>query len=76
MDRNQTAKLTHKTSMLSTSTRIRVQEIIKRLEEMEEVTLYERIYLNKLASTSSLVRNWIRNALGPEATDIDSPPYE
>tara|TARA_Y100001968_G_scaffold183133_1_gene167798 strand:+ start:56615 stop:56803 length:189 start_codon:yes stop_codon:yes gene_type:complete len=62
--------------MLSTSTRIRVQAIIKRLEEMEEVTLYERIYLNKLASTSSLVRSWIRTALGPEATDIDSAVYE
>ena len=62
--------------MLSTSTRIRVQEIIKRLEEMEEVTLCERIYLNKLASTSSLVRSWVRTALGPEAADIDSAPYE
>jgi len=62
--------------MLSTSTRIRVQEIIKRLEEMEEVTLYERIYLNKLASTSSLVRSWLRTALGPEANDIDSAFYE
>ena len=62
--------------MLSTSTRIRVQAIIKRLEGMEEVTLYERIYLNKLASTSSLVRSWIRTALGPEATDIDSAIYE
>ena len=61
--------------MLSTSTRIRVQAIIKRLEEMEEVTLYERIYLNKLASTSSLVRSWIRTALGPEASDIDSAVY-
>mgnify|MGYP001403372577 FL=1 len=62
--------------MLSTSTRIRVQAIIKRLEEMEEVTLYERIYLNKLASTSSLVKSWIRTALGPEATNIDSAVYE
>ena len=62
--------------MLSTSTRIRVKAIIRRLEEMEEVTLYERIYLNKLASSSSLVRSWIRNALGPEATDIDSAVYE
>ena len=62
--------------MLSTSTRIRVQEIIQRLEKMEEVTLYERIYLNKLACTSSLVRNWVRTALGPEATDIDSAVYE
>ena len=62
--------------MLSTSTRIRVQAIIKRLGEMEGVTLYERIYLNKLASTSSLVKSWIRTALGPEATDIDSAIYE
>tara|TARA_Y100001968_G_C19417908_1_gene750025 strand:+ start:1970 stop:2155 length:186 start_codon:yes stop_codon:yes gene_type:complete len=61
--------------MLSTTTRLRVQEIIKRLEKMEEVTLYERIYLNKLASTSSLVKKWLRTALGPEATDIDSTLY-
>ena len=58
--------------MLSTSTRVRVQEIIQRLKKMEEVSLYERIYLNKLASTSSLVRSWLRIALGPEAADIDS----
>ena len=62
--------------MLSTSTRIRVQQIIKRLEKLEEVTLYERIYLTKLASTSSLVRNWVRTALGAEAADIDSALYE
>ena len=62
--------------MLSTSTRIRAQAIIKRLEGMEEVTLHERIYLNKLASTSSLVRSWVTTALGPEATDIDSTVYE
>tara|TARA_Y100001968_G_scaffold329164_1_gene377891 strand:- start:593 stop:835 length:243 start_codon:yes stop_codon:yes gene_type:complete len=73
---NQDNKLKDKTTMLSTTTRLRVQAIIKRLEKMEEVTLYERIYLNKLASTSSLVRNWIRTALGPEATDIDSALYE
>ena len=62
--------------MLSTSTRIRVQEIIRRLENLEDVTLYERIYLTKLASTSSLVRNWVRTALGAEAADIDSALYE
>ncbi len=62
--------------MFSTSTRIRVQEIINRLEKMEEVTIYERIFLNKLASTSSFVRNWIRTALGPEARDIDTAHYE
>tara|TARA_Y100001968_G_C19164930_1_gene622724 strand:- start:494 stop:628 length:135 start_codon:yes stop_codon:yes gene_type:complete len=43
---------------------------------MEEVTIYERIFLNKLASTSSFVRNWIRTALGPEARDIDTAHYE
>ena len=42
--------------MLSTSTRIRAQAIIKRLEEMKEVTLYERIYFLEAVSVSLFIR--------------------
>ena len=36
--------------MLSTSTRIRIQEILTRIAKGDEVTLGERIYINKYAA--------------------------
>ena len=58
--------------MISSSTQILVKGIISRIERQENVELSERIYLHKLASTSRLVRNWLKTALGSEAEDIDS----
>ena len=57
--------------MLSTSTRIRVQEIISRIEQKQKVEISERIYLSKIASVSILVRGWLKDALGAEADIID-----
>ena len=58
--------------MFSTSTRIKIQEILKRIENNHSVTLEERIYLNKLSSVSSVVSSWINSSLGPEASSIDN----
>ena len=58
--------------MISTTTRVRVKNILNRLENNELVTLEERIFLNKLSSVSAVVSEWISSALGPEASSIDN----
>ena len=58
--------------MISPTTRIRIQNIIKRLVSKQSVTLEERIFLSKLSSVSGVVSEWIITALGPEATSIDN----
>ena len=58
--------------MLSTTTRIRVQDILKRIESNQAVTLEERIFLNKLSNVSTLVSRWLSRSLGPEASSIDN----
>ena len=58
--------------MLSTTTRIRIQNILKRIESDQSVTLEERIFLTKLSSISSVVSKWVRASLGPEAYSIDN----
>ena len=57
--------------MLSTATRIRVQDIISRLRTSNSVSLEERIYLSKLSKVSSLVSFWLNSALPSEAHIID-----
>tara|TARA_Y100001968_G_C18997772_1_gene544397 strand:+ start:239 stop:418 length:180 start_codon:yes stop_codon:yes gene_type:complete len=58
--------------MISTATRIRVQNILDRIKNHQLVTLEERIFLNKLSSVSSLISEWVGSALGPEAGSIDN----
>jgi len=58
--------------MLSTTTRIRAQSIVNKIENNQLVTLEERIFLNKLSSVSALVSEWLTSALGPEANSIDN----
>ena len=58
--------------MISTKTRIRIQNILKRIESNQSVSLEERICLNKLSSVSSIVSEWVAYALGPEASSIDN----
>ena len=57
--------------MISTYTRIRVKEIISRIERQERVDLSERIYLSKIASVSIIVKGWLKQGLGIEALNID-----
>ena len=58
--------------MLSTTTRIRIQNILKRIESDQSVTLEERIFLTKLSSISSEVQKWVTSSLGPDAYSIDN----
>tara|TARA_Y100001968_G_C19376953_1_gene728173 strand:- start:977 stop:1279 length:303 start_codon:yes stop_codon:yes gene_type:complete len=48
--------------MLSTSARIRIQEILTRISNGNTVTLEERIYINKYASRNQNVSTWLRKA--------------
>ena len=48
--------------MLTTSTRIKIQEILTRIAKGNEVTLEERIYINKYASKNQNVSAWLRKA--------------
>ena len=58
--------------MISTTTRIRIQNILQRIENNQSVTLEERIFLNKLASISPVISAWLQSSLGPEASTIDN----
>ncbi len=58
--------------MFSTTTRIKIKEILNRIENDQSVTLEERIYLNKLSNVSSVVSSWLNSSLGPEASSIDN----
>ena len=58
--------------MISTTTRIRIQNILNRIENDQSVTLEERIFLNKLSSISAFVSEWVTSSLGPEASSIDN----
>ena len=48
--------------MLSTSTRLRLQEILTRLSKNEPVSLDERILVQKYADRNSTVWHWLRKA--------------
>ena len=48
--------------MLTTSSRLRIQEILSRLAMGDQVTLEERIYINKYATKNPSVSSWLRQA--------------
>ena len=48
--------------MLTTSSRLRIQEILIRLSQGNQVTLEERIYINKYAAKNQNVSSWLRKA--------------
>ncbi len=48
--------------MLSTSSRLRIQEILNRMAMGHQVTLEERIYINKYAEKNQNVSSWLRKA--------------
>ena len=58
--------------MISTTTRIRIKNILNRIENNQLVTLEERIFLTKLSSVSNVVSKWVNSALGSEANSIDN----
>jgi hypothetical protein len=48
--------------MLSTSTRLRLQEILERIGTGAPVSLSERVYLQKFADRDPSVASWLRRA--------------
>ena len=48
--------------MLTTTSRLRIQEILTRISTGKKVTLEERIYINKYATRNQNVSSWLRKA--------------
>ncbi len=46
--------------MLTPTTRLKLQAILRRIEAAQPVTLQERIYLQKFASRDGAVASWVR----------------
>ena len=62
--------------MLTTSSRIRIQEILKRIAMEDEVTLEERIYISKYASRNQNVSAWLRKAANLQRNNLNSDPID
>tara|TARA_Y100001968_G_C19356510_1_gene717469 strand:- start:933 stop:1235 length:303 start_codon:yes stop_codon:yes gene_type:complete len=62
--------------MLTTSTRLRIQEILTRLAKGNKVTLQERIYINKYASRYQIVSTWLRRASLHQQNRVSSTPID
>ena len=58
--------------MLTTSTRVRIQEILTRIARGNEVSLAERIYVNKYASRDQNVSAWLRKASHHQRNRLNS----
>jgi hypothetical protein len=62
--------------MLTSSTRLRLQEIIGRIGNGDPVSLADRIYVQKFADRDASVASWLRKAQrhsvqGPSANGLD-----
>lgn len=62
--------------MLTPTTRLRLQDIIRRLAQSAPVSLQERIYVQKFADRDPTVWSWLRRARrqqleGPPAAGLD-----
>ena len=62
--------------MLTTSSRVRIQEILSRLSKGDQVTLEERIYINKYAANNQNVSSWLRKALLIQRNENRSNPID
>ena len=62
--------------MLSSSARLRIQEILTRIAKGNEVTLEERIYINKYASSNQNVSSWLRKASHLQRNTLNSSPID
>ena len=62
--------------MLTTTTRIRIREILTRISKGKEVTLDERIYINKYASRNPNVSAWLRKASHIQRNKVDYHPID
>tara|TARA_B100000579_G_C22738462_1_gene807857 strand:- start:258 stop:560 length:303 start_codon:yes stop_codon:yes gene_type:complete len=62
--------------MLTTSSRLRIQEILTRLANGNIVTLEERIYINKYATKNQNVSTWLRKASRIQRNEQISNPID
>ena len=62
--------------MLSSSTRIRIQEILRRIANGNKVSLEERIYVNKYASRNQNVSSWLRKASYLQRNNLQTNPID
>ena len=62
--------------MLTTSSRLRIQEILTRLSKGKQVSLEERIYINKYAANNQNVSSWLRKALLIQRNENRSNPID
>tara|TARA_Y100001968_G_scaffold210330_1_gene193464 strand:- start:2005 stop:2307 length:303 start_codon:yes stop_codon:yes gene_type:complete len=62
--------------MLTTSARVRIQEILTRIAKGSKVTLEERIYINKYASRNQNVSAWLRKASHLQRNNLNSNPID
>ena len=62
--------------MLTTSSRLRIQEILSRLAMGDQVTLEERIYINKYATKNQNVSTWLRKATRIQRKKHTSNPID
>ena len=60
--------------MLSTKSRLRIQEILTRISKGNKVTLEERIYINKYATKNQNVAIWLRKATRIQRSQVISDP--
>ncbi len=63
-------------AMLTTSSRLRIQEILTRLAKGNEVSLQERIYLKKYALRDQNVFSWLQKALHLQQNNTSSNPID
>ena len=62
--------------MLTTSSRLRIQEILTRMSMGNKVTLQERIYINKYAKQNQNVSSWLRKASRIQRNQPISSPID
>ena len=62
--------------MLTTVSRLRIQEILSRLAKGDQVSIEERIYINKYAAKNQNVSCWLRKALLIQRNENQSEPID
>ena len=62
--------------MLTTSSRLLIQDILKRVATGKPVTLKERIYVNKYASKNQNVSSWLKKASLLQRNENTSNPID
>ncbi|WP_216900157.1 hypothetical protein [Synechococcus sp. CCY 9618] len=59
--------------MLTPNTRLRLQEIIRRIGDSDPVSLQERIYVQKFADRDASVWSWLRRAQRQQRQGVPKP---